>query len=109
METSLYIFSNRPKTQKDLINRRQEFDHFNEISPLDKTLLSNFEISNVSPLPLDEQKDTENDSALSFFIDGEAYSPCKISGKLLIEHIDIIRHWDRYTPYYKQVHNKKFV
>jgi len=74
-----------------LLDRAQEYGRYEPISPFDQVKLSNFEVSQVHPLPT-EDMDIDNDSTLSFFIDGEAYAPCKISGKLLISHIDIIRH-----------------
>lgn len=75
-----------------LLDRAKEYGRYEPIAPFDQVNMSNFEVSQVHPVPSDDM-DMDNDSTLSFFIDGEAYAPCKISGKLLISHIDIIRHW----------------
>ena len=75
----------------NLVYRRDDYDKFGEIEPLEKTRLSSFEISSVSPVQNEEQ-DLANDSTLSFYIDGEAYTPCKITGALLPDHVDIIRY-----------------
>ena len=73
----------------NLVYRRDDYDKFGEIEPFERTKLSSFEISSVSPVQNEEQ-DLANDSTLSFYIDGEAYTPCKITGALLPDHVDII-------------------
>merc|ERR1719378_1246523 len=72
-----------------LLSRRGEHDHFAEIQPNQRISMSDFRISQLSPLPPPDH-DIDNDTSLSFYIDGEAYTPDTLVGKLLPAHVDII-------------------
>jgi len=93
-ENSLFWNMLTPFTNDSLSNRRKEFhgQFSGECNIINGELLRSSDFSFDPQKGMELFKDDEEQKDVSYYIDGEAFVPCKLKGKLLVNHMKIFSH-----------------